>query len=111
MKLPLQISFKNLQRDELITTVVKDKAAKLDKLCSEVIQCRVTITMPHRNHRKGNFYDVTIDVSVPGKEIVWSHEPQNEMENKDVRHVLKVAFDAVYRQLEDYNRLRHSDAA
>jgi ribosome-associated translation inhibitor RaiA len=111
MKLPLQISFKNLERDDLITSIVKDKAAKLDRLCSDVIQCRVTIDVPHRNHRKGNFYDVTVDVSVPGKEIVWTHESQNEIENKDIRHVLKVAFDAVYRMVEEYNRMRHSDAA
>lgn len=111
MKLPLQISFKNLQRDELITKLVKDKAAKLDTLCRGVIQCRVTITAPHHTDGQGNFYDLSIDVSVPGKEIVWSHPGQHEIANNDIRHVLAVAFDSVYHQLEEYSRSRDSDAA
>jgi ribosome-associated translation inhibitor RaiA len=110
MKLPLQISFKNMERDEQITELVKEKCNKLDRLSSEIIQCHVTVAMPHRSHRTGNFYDITIDVSLPGKEIVFTHESQDEIENKDFRHVLKVAFDAVYRQIEDYNRMR-SDVA
>jgi ribosome-associated translation inhibitor RaiA len=110
MKLPLQISFKNMERDEQITELIKDKIAKCDRLSSEIIQCHVTVAVPHRSHRTGNFYDVTIDLSLPGKEIVYSHESQDEIENKDIRHVLKVAFDAIYRQIEDYNRMR-TDAA
>src|SRR5438067_2386192 len=106
MKLPLQISFKNMERSEHITELVKDKCDKLDRLSSEIIQCHVTIGIPHRSHRTGNFFDVTIDLSLPGKEILFSHESQDEIENKDIRHVLKVAFDAVYRQIEDYNRMR-----
>lgn len=106
MKLPLQIAFRNLERDESITELIKQKAAKLDRLCPDIIQCHVTVSLPHRSHRTGNLFDVSIDISLPGKEIAVSRESQDEIENKDIRHVLKVAFDAAARQVEEYNRMR-----
>lgn len=108
MKLPLQISFKNMKSDKHITELINEKAAKLDRLCQDIIQCRVTVAVPHRNHRTGNFYDMTIDISLPGKEIVVSRESQDEIENKDIRHVLKDGFEAAYRQVEEYNRMRRT---
>jgi ribosome-associated translation inhibitor RaiA len=111
MKLPLQISFKNLARDEHITEIIKEKAAKLDRLCDDIIQCRVMIDIPHRNHKTGNFYSVRLDISVPGVELAASREADNEIENKDIHHVLKEAFESAYRQVEYYNRRRQSNAA
>jgi putative sigma-54 modulation protein len=106
MKLPLQISFKNLVRDEHIAKLIQEKAAKFDRLSDEVIQSHVTVTVPHRSRKSGNFYNVRIDISVPGKEIVVNHEDNKAIENKDIHHVLKVAFDAAYRQLEEYRERR-----
>jgi ribosome-associated translation inhibitor RaiA len=108
MKLPLQISWKNIARSEAITNIVKDKAEKLDRLCPDIMSCRVTIAMPHKSHHKGNHFHITIDVSLPGKEVAVSREGQDEIENADFYHVLRVAFDAAYRQVEDYNRIRHA---
>jgi putative sigma-54 modulation protein len=108
MKLPLQISFKNLAREEHIVQIIKEKAAKLDRLSNEIIQTEVTVSVPHRSHKKGNFYNVRIDISVPGKELVVNHEDNDEMENKDIHHVLKATFDAAYRQLEDYTERRNA---
>jgi ribosome-associated translation inhibitor RaiA len=108
MKLPLQIAFKNIQRSDAITNIVKEKAEKLDRLCPEIIGCRVTITMPHKSHHQGNFFHITIDISLTGKELVVSRESQDEIENKDFYHVLKEAFDAAYRQVEDYRRMRRA---
>lgn len=109
MKLPLQISYKNLARSEAINNLIKEKAAKLDRLCSNVISCRVTLDVPHKSHRHGNFYHITIDISLPGKEVAVTRESHDEIENKDFYHVLKEAFDAAYRQVEDY-KVKHEAA-
>ncbi len=110
MIIPLQISFRDLRRNEELVSLIQHKSQKLDKFCDRIIQCHVTLSRPHRRHKTGNFFDVTIDISVPGKEIAISRESQNDMENKDVKHVLKEAFEAAYRQLEDYCR-QHFEAA
>jgi hypothetical protein len=67
--------------------------------------------MPHRSHNKGNFFLVTIDISLPGKEIVVNREAQDDVNNKDFYHALKEAFEAAYRQCEDYHRMRRNPAA
>jgi ribosome-associated translation inhibitor RaiA len=99
MKLPVQISFKDMQRDEEIAELIKEKVAKLDRVFGDmIIQCRVTVAMPHRSHRTGNFYDMTVNISVPDKEI----------ENKDFRHVAKERFERAFRLLEDYKEKRNA---
>ncbi|HEY9793902.1 MAG TPA: HPF/RaiA family ribosome-associated protein [Candidatus Obscuribacterales bacterium] len=108
MKLPLQISFKNIARSKSVTNIVKEKAEKFDKLCPETISCRVTITMPHKHHHQGNFFKINIEVGLPGKKVAVSREAQNEIENKDFYHALREAFDAAYRQVEDYHKMRHA---
>lgn len=111
MKLPLQISFKNLARNQSISNVIKDRAAKLETFCRDVISCRVTVAVPHRSHRTGNFIFVGIDIRLPGKAVIVNHESDLDEKNRDPHHVLKEAFDAAFRQVEDYNRLRRSSAA
>jgi hypothetical protein len=68
----------------------------------------VTITMPHKHHHQGNFFKINLDVGLPRKKVVVSREAQNEIENKDFYHVLKDAFDAAYRQVEDYHKRWHA---
>jgi ribosomal subunit interface protein len=108
MKLPLQISYKNLAKSENVNQIIQEKAAKLERYSDAIIGCHVTVTVPHRSHHKGNFYSVRISISMPGKELVVNHEDNEEIENKDIYHVLKVAFDAAYRQVEDYMERRKS---
>jgi ribosome-associated translation inhibitor RaiA len=109
MKLPVQISFKDMQRDEEIAELIKEKVAKLDRVFGDmIIQCRVTVAMPHRSHRTGNFYDMTVNISVHDKEIAITREPQDEIENKDFRHVAKERFERAFRLLEDYKEKRNA---
>jgi len=99
-----------LERDPEIVALIKRKSEKLDRFCDRITQCHVTVALPHRHHKRGNLYDITIDISLPGKEIAISRESQNDVENKDVRHVLKEAFEAAYRQVEEYCRQRFEPA-
>lgn len=111
MKLPLQISYTHVARSEAINNIIKEKAQKLDRLCPEIISCRVTITMPHKSHKRRNFFSVRIDISLPGKEVVVGKEAHNDFHNSNFYHVLKEAFDAAYRQVEDYSRIRQNNSA
>jgi len=80
----------------------KQEQAVVVLFCDRIIQCHVTVAIPHRRHKTGNLFDITINISLPGKDIVISREAQDELENKDLRHVLKEAFEAAYRQVEEY---------
>lgn len=105
MKLPLQIHFKDLRRDEAVESLIKEKVNKLERMSPDMIHCRVTIALPHRSHRKGNFFDVRIDISLPGKEIAVTRESHDEIENTDLRHVIKDSFDRATREIVEYKRM------
>ena len=38
--------------------------------------CRVIVEAPHRHHRKGKAYEVRIDLTVPGGELVINRSPK-----------------------------------
>lgn len=106
MQLPLQVVFRNMRQSPAMEEIIEQKVAKLEQTFDRIISCRVTVEMPHRNHRKGNAFAVKIDISVPQKEIVINTESTKEEESADLSVVLKRAFNAATRRLEEYARER-----
>jgi ribosome-associated translation inhibitor RaiA len=104
MQLPLQIAFHNMDRSEPIEAAVQEKAAKLDEFARQIMGCRVVVEAPHKHHERGNQYQVRIDITVPGEEIVVNREPPEHTAYRDIDVALRDAFDSARRQLEDYVR-------
>lgn len=109
MKLPLQITFRNMERSDAIEADVRDKAAKLDEFFQHIMSCRVVVEAHHKHHHKGNLYHVRIDITVPGHELVVSREPKDDHAHEDAYVAVRDAFDAAKRQLEDYSRRLRGD--
>jgi sigma 54 modulation/S30EA-like ribosomal protein len=65
--------------------------------------------MPHRQHERGNLYEVRIDLAVPGEEIAVNREAPLHAQSRDVHVAIRDAFDAARRRLEDYVRRRRHD--
>ena len=97
MKLPLQITTRSVSLSEAAEQTIRDKAAKLDQLCDRIMGCRVLVEAPHRHQNQGNHYNVRIDLTVPGSEMVIKRE-----ENEDLHVAIRDAFDAAKRKLKDY---------
>ena len=53
MKLPIQISFHNLERIEAVENRILEEAAQLDEFCDRIMSCRVVVDVPHRHHAFG----------------------------------------------------------
>lgn len=104
MQLPLQITFRNLDRSEAIEAKVRERAEKLDQYYDRIMSCRVAVEARHKHHRRGNHYHIRVDVTVPGSELVSSREPDEHHAYTDVYVAIRDAFDAICRQLEDHGR-------
>jgi cold shock CspA family protein len=65
--------------------------------------------MPHRHHEWDNLYQVSIDLTVPGHEIVVNRESSQQTQFKDLDTAIAHAFDAAARQLEDFARQRRAN--
>ncbi|WP_126454686.1 HPF/RaiA family ribosome-associated protein [Sulfuriflexus mobilis] len=108
MKIPLQITFRNMEPSDAVEAKIREKAAGLEQYAKDIMSCRVIVEAPHKHHHKGNIYAVIIDVTLPGNEVVVDRNPGQDHAHEDVYVAIRDAFNAVRRQLEDYLRLRRN---
>ena len=108
MKIPLQITFRNMEPSDAVEARIRDKAANLEQFAKDIMSCRVIVEAPHKHHNKGNIYAVKIDITLPGDEIIADRNPKQDHAHEDVYVAIRDAFNAVRRQLEDYVRLRRN---
>lgn len=104
MRIPLQITFRNIAYSAPIETNINEKAAKLDRFYDRIMSCRVVVEESQRRRHQGKLYSVRIDITVPGKELAVTRE-----ENEDAYVAVRDAFDAAVRKLEEHARRRHGD--
>jgi cold shock CspA family protein len=109
MHVPLRITFRHLEPSAAIEAQVREKAAKLERFAEYVTGCHVVIEAPHRRHHQGNLFHVTIDLTLPGGEVVVNRQPQLHQAHEDAHVALRDAFDAAVRQVEDHVRRRRMD--
>jgi cold shock CspA family protein/ribosome-associated translation inhibitor RaiA len=102
MKLALQVTFKNMKHSKWVEDLVGEHFDKLDELFDGIISCRVVIDIPHKHHRKGNLFQVRIDLTVPGEEIVVNTEAGEHAAYEDIEVAVRDSFDSAKRLLEDY---------
>lgn len=109
MQLPLQVTFHNMDHSQAVEDRIREKADKLHTYFDRIIACKVVVEAPHKHSHKGKLYQVRVDVTVPGKEIVATRNGLKDHAHEDVYTALRDAFDAVSRQLEDHARVIRGD--
>jgi len=100
MNLPLELLQKNVTLPPAMAEDIRVRAEKLNHFFERIMRCRVTVEGSGRHHRQGH-YAVTIDLTVPGAEIVVHKRAAANLEL-----ALKGAFNAVSRRLEDRVKIR-----
>ena len=107
MQQPLEIAFHHMESSPALEAELRDRFAKLEKLCDRLTSCRISVELLHKQHRTGNVYEVHIDMRVPGDELVVSrplHKVKERYASPDVYISIREAFEAAERQLKKYNR-------
>ncbi len=104
MQIPVEVTFKGIERSGAVEARIGDLAAKLERVCDRVIRCDVMVETPHRHQTKGRQFHVRVHLTVPGGEIIASHDPGPNEAHEDVYVALRDAFAAAKRQLEDHVR-------
>jgi ribosomal subunit interface protein len=104
MKIPLQVTFRDMPSSDAVETRVREKADKLTRFYDRIVNCRVVIEMPQRHKHQGKLHSVRIDLSVPGAELVANHA-----QDEDVYVALRDAFAAITRQLEEFARKQRGE--
>lgn len=101
MKIPLQISFSNMDSSDAVRARIEELASKLERFNQDIVGCRVVVRAPNRRQQSGRLYHVSIDLTLPGHEIAINRSSPNDQTHEDVYVAIRDAFEALTRRLED----------
>jgi len=104
MEVTLQITTRDIPHSDALEAHIREKATKLEKFYPHIMSCRIIVELPHKHHHQGRLFDVRIDMTVPGGELVI-----NRVTNEDVYVAVRDAFNAAGRRLEDFARRQRGD--
>lgn len=120
MQLPVQITFRNMETSLAVETRIRQEVDKLETFYDRITSCRVVVDTPRLHLQRGKIFNIRIDLTVPGGEIVVRHEPSlhraakhTEVERakksleiegayKDIYVAIRDAFKSARRQLQDF---------
>ncbi len=102
--LPVQITIKDMTSSPALAleTLIRKRAEKLNRFYDRINSCRIVVDLPQKHKHRGRLYNVRIDVTVPGKELVVTHKC-----HEDVYVAVRDAFAAIVRRLEEHSHKRH----
>jgi ribosome-associated translation inhibitor RaiA len=101
MPLPLQIVFHQLDPWPGAEAVLRERAQRLERLCPEMMSCRVVVEETQKHHQLGRPVAVQVEVHVPGHALTV-----NRQHDTDFKVAAREAFEAMTRRLEDLTRRR-----
>jgi len=96
MEIPLQLTWRGLERSEAIEAAVRDAANKLHQFHPRIVSCRVVLEQSDRHKRHGRQFAVRLDVRAPRTEIAINKE-----HDEDVYIALRDAFFDARRKLDE----------
>ena len=74
MQLTPTITFRGVERTAALEAEIMTRLRKLETYYHRMMGCHVLVELVQRHHQAGNRYHVRIDLTVPGEEIVATHE-------------------------------------
>ena len=109
MSLPIQFTWRGIEPSAALERRIRVLAQRLEKFSAQVMHCQVVIELPHKHGRQGHVYEVRVQITTPGAQIIAQHEHGERHTHEDPYVAARDAFRAARRQLEDHERIRRQD--
>ena len=106
MQLPLQVTFRHMDSSPALEARIRELTQRLEKFSGQIMRCHVIVEAPHQHHERGNLFEITIDLTVPSKEITIRRTHAAHPSHENAYVALRDAFRAARRKLQDYERER-----
>ncbi|KRH96270.1 MULTISPECIES: HPF/RaiA family ribosome-associated protein [Cylindrospermopsis] len=109
MKIAPEITYRNLDKSQVIDKLVREKIAKLENICNYINSCHIAIEKSHDRPRSGSPYRVRIDLTVPpGHELVAEKNPGESIRYEPLDAVIRQTFDAMVHQLSKLTQMQRA---
>ncbi|CAD5982495.1 Cold-shock DNA-binding domain protein [Planktothrix tepida] len=100
MKVPVEITYRDVEKTDYLDELINKKVAKLERYCNYMSSCRVVVEKIHDRPKSGSPYRVRLDITVPpGHELAASENPQEGVQYESLKAVIRDVFEAARRQL------------
>jgi ribosomal subunit interface protein len=104
MQTPLEIAFVDTAPSPAAETRIRERVSRLERHFGSITSCHVFVAAPHQHRRKGNHFEIRIELRVPGAELAISNKPGDVNAHEDIYVAIRDSFDAMERQLEEWKR-------
>lgn len=105
MESPVQITWDDVPKTPAVEGLIRRKAAELERYFDRIVGCRIAVRAPHRHRRNnGEYYHVTLEISVPGGDVVVGKDPGQLDSHDDLGTAIRDAFRTAKRLLQDHKR-------
>jgi cold shock CspA family protein len=101
MQIPLELSFRDVLKTEVVENLISKKVEKLLKICNYMTSCSIAVEQPQKEMRQGSPYRVRIQCNVPPKhKIIAKREPGQGNMHEDITTVIRATFQTAERELK-----------
>ena len=101
MQKPLEITFRDVERNDNLLDLIEDEVNKLEKIHDNLIGGHLAVEKPHKHPNSGSPYRVRLAIEAPGSpEIVVIHKPREGKMHEDLPVVIRNVFDTTRRRLK-----------
>jgi ribosome-associated translation inhibitor RaiA len=98
------VVFHNADPSEAVRIRAEQLLAKLHRYQPGIMHGTLTIEGRHRHRHQGLIYHVSINLHLPGYNVIVSHDPELNHAHEDIYVAMRDACEAARRQLEAYSR-------
>lgn len=106
MSLPIEITWRGIEASAALESRIRDEAHRLEKFSHHTMHCHVVIELPHKHVHQGRVYEVRVQLTTSGAQLIAQHEHGERHTHEDPYVAVRDAFRAVRRQLQDHERER-----
>lgn len=100
MQTPIEVAFRHVDPTDEIKALIHEKADHLETYFDGITSCHVYVRAPHHSQRKGNLFEVTVELRVPGTELVVRNDMGDVAEHEHLRVAIRDAFAAMTTELK-----------
>lgn len=101
-----EISFPDFSPSEAVKSDIEHYLLKLERIYSRITSCHIIVRAPVKR-RRSHVYHIHIHLTIPGEDLIVSHEPEKDQAHADIHVAIRDAFEALHRQLKERIRLRN----
>jgi ribosome-associated translation inhibitor RaiA len=98
------VVFHNADPSDAVRSRAEQLLERLHRFQPGIMHGTLTIEARHKHHHQGRVYHVSVNLHLPGYNVIVSHDPELNHAHEDVYVAMRDACEAARRQLEAYSR-------